>query len=624
MTKGSDFLKKKYNLHASREVESAAQRRERRSRVQGKPEKVPQKPGERVQNYLDRFSEILNREDIVQKQEGIAALKELLHRRFVIKPQEVPEGYFELQRRILREQGHGDIELSDELKEQAIDVIRADQTSSMDKWIDYMTSDDALYPDWLKYWAMRSMLGLAEYDKEEKKFPKRTKGTTKPFPDLNREALALVLDAVNKKVEGNIITLDQLDNEQREVFNDLLDTENFAKLYAWAVEQLQPASQELLENIKGKWVKYPKGSDPSQLVKTLQGHSTGWCTAGESTAQAQLKQGDFYVYYSEDENGKYTIPRAAIRMQGDTIREVRGIAPEQNLDPYIGEVVHEKLGAFGDEGKKYQKRAEDMKRLTEIEKKTKNNQALSKDDLIFLYELKQPIEGFGYNKDPRINEIRSPRDPMQDAPIVFECEPDQIASNKEEVNDNTKAYIGELYPGIFDDLPRDIEHIYTSFPEQPIRFHEVTIGGKDSKQLQKEMLEQGDQITDWAKGMMNRRAFTTSKEQQLELVEVSVKDLGFPQGATRKDIYERAQELGLEVVPAEVGPNLRLQYKDQPMGNYIAIGMEPIADSSGLPKLFNVDHDSDGRFLGSDIWLPGFHLNDSLRFVFSRRPRTSA
>ena len=38
------------------------------------------------------------------------------------------------------------------------------------------------------------------YDKEKKQFTSRNKETTKPFPDLNREALAYVLDALEKKI----------------------------------------------------------------------------------------------------------------------------------------------------------------------------------------------------------------------------------------------------------------------------------------------------------------------------------------------------------------------------------------------------------------------------------------
>ena len=91
--------------------------------------------------------------------------------------------------------------------------------------------------------------------------------------------------------------------------------------------------------------------------------------AGESTAQAQLQGGDFYVYYSNDNGGEPTVPRVAIRMEAGNIAEVRGVAPDQNLDSYIAPVVQEKLEEFPD-GKAYQKKVADMKQLTEIDSRT--------------------------------------------------------------------------------------------------------------------------------------------------------------------------------------------------------------------------------------------------------------
>lgn len=106
--------------------------------------------------------------------------------------------------------------------------------------------------------------------------------------------------------------------------------------------------------------------------------------------------------------------------------------------------LEEKLKEFGTEGETYKKKSADMKLLTEIENKIKAKQPLAKDELIFLYEINSPIEGFGYEKDPRIDEIKKTRNSKEDAPIVFECRPEQIAWKPENVDENTKAYIGEL------------------------------------------------------------------------------------------------------------------------------------------------------------------------------------
>lgn len=609
-----NFLKNKYNLHNAPEVEKAAKRTEART-----GEKVPQDPESRIQNYLDRFKEIIERKEPAKRERGIEALKKVLHDKFVIKEEEIPEAYFENQQRLAREQGHGDIEISNEQRAQLAEVIITDQGSSLDNWVDYLSSKDATYPDWLKYYALRSILGMGEYDKEKKQFSKRSKGTVKLFPDINREALAYVLDAIEKKQAGikTVTTINtETDVAEYKQFEKLLQGENFAKLYAWAIDKATPASQEMLANTNGEWVKYRQGVDHMPLVESLQGHGTGWCTAGESTAKAQLEAGDFYVYYSFDENKKPNIPRAAIRMQGGQIAEVRGVAEEQNLDPYIADIVQKKLSEFPD-GKAYEKKSQDMKKLTEIENKTKQNLPLNKDELIFLYEINLKIEGFGYQTDPRIKEVRDQRKAniREDAAIVFECDPSEIAWKKEDINEKTKAYIGPLSKGIFQ---KNIEHIYTSFPEGRIEKANIEIGGMTEEELERKIKNKKDeqdrnyQIGSYAESMMKNPDFLASVKERLKnpeiinLIRLKVKDLGFTKNPTTEELYAKAKELGLELCPAETGPHLRLKYekvfkREQPMNEYLYTAMKQISDSDGNPLIFDIHRHGGGFWLG-DRW----------------------
>jgi hypothetical protein len=461
------------------------------------------------------------------------------------------------------------------------------------------------------------MLNLGEYDKEKKQFTKRSNTSVKPFPDLNREALAYVLDVIEKKTKKEEINPNNLNSEEQQEFEKILQSENFAKLYAWAIEKVTPASKEALANTKGKWIKYKQGSNHMLLVQSLQGHGTGWCTAGESTAKTQLEGGDFYVYYSEDENKQSIIPRIAIRMQGNEIGEVRGIAPDQNLDSYVNDIVKQKLSEFPD-GELYEKKSADMKQLTDIDKKVKNNEELNKEDLVFLYEIDSLIQGFGYQKDPRIKEIISTRNPKEDAPIVFECEPNQIAYQQEDINENTKAYIGSLFPNIFQ---LNIEHIYTSFPEGKIRKMETTIGGKIKQELIKELKAKKINISVDAKQMIDNKDFTTSKKQEhLNLIRLTVKDLGFSNSATTQEIYHRAEELDLELCPAETGPNLRLNYLDQPSGEYFRIAMKQI-DALGFSCVFSLFRIADGLWLYDDWAPPSNRWGADVEFVFRLRKK---
>lgn len=113
-------------------------------------------------------------------------------------------------------------------------------------------------------------------------------------------------------------------------------------------------------------------------------------------------------------------------------------------------------------------------------------------------------------------------------------------------------------------------------------------------------------VSDSAKDLLGKQAYTdslVSKEMDVDLVVVTTVELGFKNGATRKDIYDRANELGLDLCPAEVGPALRKAYLDQPSGDdeWILIAMEPIADSRGRLSMFSLDHfDDDERYLATD------------------------
>lgn len=609
----NQLLKKKYDLHKSPEVENVAKRTRMRT-----GEKIPQDPSARIQNYLDRLNNIINPPQLEghpnfdKRQRNLEMLKHGLYEKFVIKPDEISDNYWENQKRIIRERGQGaDLEQINwnELKRQNTESIIADQKSSLDKWINYLSSPDAPYSDALKYFTMRSVLYMSEYDKEKKMYPQRSKGTTKPFPDLNREALAYVLDAVKKKYEGQ-----HHDNPELE---KLLQGENFAKLYAWAIEKVTPASEKELAATKGEWIKYNQGSDHMPLVRSLQGHGTGWCTAGESTAQTQLKDGDFYVYYSFDKEGKPTIPRAAIRMEGSRIAEVRGVAKEQNLDAGAVAIVEEKLKEFQD-GESYKKKVRDMEVLTVIENKAKLGQNLTGQDLVFLYEINAAIEGFGYQKDPRIKDLREQRNPKEDMPVVFGCSKEQIATSVKEINKDTRAYVGPLEPGIFDLLSKyNIEQVYTSFPEGKIRIGNLEIGGKSVRELEQELKQANINVNEYAKDMLYSKDFITlPNPKMLVTVRLKVADL-LPGNPTTDQIYAKAKELGLELVPAETGVRYRLKYKDQPLDEWLYMGMKQIADRRGNPGVFLLGRVEGGLWLGGDWAGPVSRWHPDGEFVFS-------
>jgi hypothetical protein len=110
-------------------------------------------------------------------------------------------------------------------------------------------------------------------------------------------------------------------------------------------------------------------------------------------------------------------------------------------------------------------------------------------------------------------------------------------------------------------------------------------------------------------------------ETEIELVLVSVADLCFTKATRRDAIYDRAKELGLDLVPAEAGPQLRRAYTDQPMDEWMCMAMEPIAGSDGSLDVFAVGRNDGGQWLGTRYGDPGFVWHPDDRWVFRRRKR---
>lgn len=284
------------------------------------------------------------------------------------------------------------------------------------------------------------------------------------------------------------------------------------------------------------------------------------------------------------------------------------------------EALDEKLKTFGREADVYRKKSVDMKTLTALEQKREQVKSFTKDDLLFLYEVNASIEGFGYEKDPRVEELRGDRNVEEDMLVIFDCTKAEIAHVPNEITIKTKAYVGPLEPGVLQKLPENFEHVYTSFPDKKIRRENVEIGGKSAEQLIREMQQAGINISDYAQDMLKSREFGVGKKkEEITLIRLTVADLGFSGYATTDQIYARAETLGLELCPPDTGPNYRLKYQNQPLGEWIYVGMKQIAVRDGGPRVFDLGRVGGGLWLVSDWATPGGEWNPSSGFVFRLR-----
>jgi hypothetical protein len=126
-------------------------------------------------------------------------------------------------------------------------------------------------------------------------------------------------------------------------------------------------------------------------------------------------------------------------------------------------------------------------------------------------------------------------------------------------------------------------------------------------------------VGDSADEILGRPAFTFAREpRQLDLVLLSVAALGFDQGGTLAEIHARAIKLGFELCPEEVGPQLRLQYRNQPVGEFLHVAMKPQRTYGGDLTDFTLANSGAGLSLLGGGAHPDLVVARNVVFVFVR------
>ncbi|WP_047985575.1 helicase [Ornithinibacillus californiensis] len=167
------------------------------------------------------------------------------------------------------------------------------------------------------------------------------------------------------------------------------------------------------------------------------------------------------------------------------------------------------------------------------------------------------------------------------------------------------------------------------YPDCSVITRIIEVGGLTNLQLIHSLKQNSILMNEYAERLLADEKFTTSETKyNLNTVQITVKDLGYPDGATLPQIYERAIELGLELCPLELGPFLRLAYLDQPEGDTgnnsknqapsgsITVASEIVSEDDDFPKGFYL------RKINGELWLRGYiadHLhiwNPSDQFIF--------
>jgi len=106
-----------------------------------------------------------------------------------------------------------------------------------------------------------------------------------------------------------------------------------------------------------------------------------------------------------------------------------------------------------------------------------------------------------------------------------------------------------------------------------------------------------------ARAILDAPAFITDRvPTPVDLVVLSAAEMGLEgESVARAAIDRQAAQLGLALCPPDVGPQLRLQYPDQPAREFLQIAMHPVVTRQGEQAAFIVGNGGDGLLLiGSD------------------------
>ena len=154
----------------------------------------------------------------------------------------------------------------------------------------------------------------------------------------------------------------------------------------------------------------------------------------------------------------------------------------------------------------------------------------------------------------------------------------------------------------------------------------ITVGTfKDTFALRNALDAAGCSFGDLAGQILARPAFTLSvTKTNVELFAVSPAELGFETDTVSlAAIYARAQLLGFGLAAAEVGPQLRLQYFDQPIGEFLTIGMEPIRTWDGERAIITVANGGVGLNLIGQDGSADAQISVASRFLFVRSKKAA-
>jgi len=152
------------------------------------------------------------------------------------------------------------------------------------------------------------------------------------------------------------------------------------------------------------------------------------------------------------------------------------------------------------------------------------------------------------------------------------------------------------------------------YPDCPTVVRTIEIGGLTKSQLLQKLQQNSILINRFGERLFVDDKFKTSDVvYSVKTVELKIRNLGFPKGATLSELYRKANQVGLKLCPLELGSYLRLKFLDQPEGfvgkpiwkdrspyGTVKVASEVLYEDDDFPKGFYL------RKIDGVLWLRGY------------------
>ncbi|MGG5170640.1 hypothetical protein ACQR35_00480 [Pseudarthrobacter sp. J1738] len=154
---------------------------------------------------------------------------------------------------------------------------------------------------------------------------------------------------------------------------------------------------------------------------------------------------------------------------------------------------------------------------------------------------------------------------------------------------------------------------------------ELRVGDLTRVEIERALSGNGVLLNNHAQTLLDRADFDTPASQDLIIVERTVAELGFGNGAELPNIFDAAQNQGLELCPLVTGPYLRLVTLNQEAApdSVLSAGRAPNGSVHVSSAAISSDfEDPKGfylRVIGGQVWLRGYRCDDTYLFEPEQR-----